>query len=100
MSSRNSTYRLCALIPTYNNAGTIVDVVRRTHDQLDDIIVVDDGCTDDTLARLQTLDFPVTVVSYPRNKGKGGALADMSEFDFPRVVVVDYDAYAESVVGK
>lgn len=103
MSSRNSTYRLCALIPTYNNAGTIVDVVRRTHDQLDDIIVVDDGCTDDTLARLQTLDFPVTVVSYPRNKGKGGALAagfrkaiEMG-FDYALTLDADGQHYPEDI---
>ena len=39
-----------------------------------DIIVVNDGCTDDTLARLATLDFPVTIVSHTHNKGKGAAL--------------------------
>ena len=71
---RNSQLHICALIPTYNNAGTILDVVRRTHAFLRDIIVVNDGCTDDTLSLLGTLDFPVTVVTHERNRGKGKAL--------------------------
>ena len=66
-------HNICALIPTYNNAGTILDVVHRTHKQLRDIIVVNDGCTDDTLALLGTLDFPITIVSFEHNKGKGKA---------------------------
>ena len=41
--------RFCAVIPTYNNAGTLMDVVRRTHAQLDDIVVVDDGRRRDPL---------------------------------------------------
>ena len=62
---QTSQQHICAIIPTYNNAGTILDVVRRTHEQLRDIIVVADGCTDDTLLLLGTLDFPITIVSYP-----------------------------------
>ena len=49
MSKSDSTYSrhaICALIPTFNNAGTIVDVVTRVHQQLRDIIVVVDGSTD------------------------------------------------------
>ena len=51
-----------------------MDVVRRVHQQMRAIIVVNDGCTDDTLARLATLDFEITIVSFARNKGKGAAL--------------------------
>ena len=48
----HSQHPICALIPTYNNAGTIIDVLRRVHKYMRDIIVVNDGCTDDTLALL------------------------------------------------
>lgn len=64
---------ICVVIPTYNNAGTIVDVVKRSREQCDDVIVVCDGCTDDTVARLQEM-VGITIVSYPRNGGKGVAL--------------------------
>ena len=64
---------ICVVIPTYNNAGTIIDVVRRSKEQCDDVIVVCDGCTDDTVALLQQVDG-ITIVSCPHNGGKGIAL--------------------------
>lgn len=77
---------VCAVIPTYNNAATVADVVRRTLAQVRDVIVVNDGSTDATLAALAALgirpdaaDAPLgapsaTLVSYAANRGKGGAL--------------------------
>ena len=100
---RNSQQHICALIPTYNNAGTIVDVVRRTHLQLSDIIVVVDGCTDNTLELLGTLDFPITIVSYAQNKGKGGALvagfrkAMELGFDYALTLDADGQHYPEDI---
>lgn len=37
--------RICAVIPTYNNAGTILDVVKGVLRQLPDVVVVIDGST-------------------------------------------------------
>ena len=102
MAQSKSTH-ICALIPTYNNAGTILDVVRRTHEQLRDIIVVDDGCSDDTLDRLSTLDFPVTIVSHPTNRGKGKALVSGFRkalelgFDFALTLDADGQHYPEDI---
>ena len=96
-------HNICALIPTYNNAGTILDVVLRTHKQLDHIIVVNDGCTDDTLALLGTLDFPLTIVSFERNKGKGKALVagfrKALEMGFEYALTIDADGqhYPEDI---
>ena len=42
---------VCVVIPTYNNAGTILDVVRRSLEQCDDVIVVCDGGDDPTVAK-------------------------------------------------
>ena len=64
---------ICTVIPTFNNAGTIVDVVTRTLQQCNDVIVVCDGCTDGTLELVQSI-AGVTIVSYSINKGKGTAL--------------------------
>ncbi|MBC6491904.1 DUF2062 domain-containing protein [Flavihumibacter stibioxidans] len=66
-------HKACVLIPTYNNAGSlkavIEDVCRFTHE----IIVVNDGSTDETLAIAAS--FPqVKLVSYAKNRGKGWAL--------------------------
>ena len=94
---------ICAIIPTYNNAGTIVDVVRRTHEQLADIIVVNDGCTDETLTLLGALDFPITIVSFARNQGKGKALVagfrKAMELGFEYALTLDADGqhYPEDI---
>lgn len=66
--------RLCVIIPTYNNAGTIMDVVASVWKFCKNIIVVDDGCTDGTSNILQSCIYGITIVSYPHNKGKGHAL--------------------------
>lgn len=61
------------MIPTYNNASTIADVVKRTMVQCYDVIVVNDGSTDSTSDILKGIDG-ITVVSHNGNKGKGCAL--------------------------
>lgn len=65
---------ICVIIPTFNNAGTIVDVVARSKEQCDDVIVVCDGCTDGTPALLRSMDNPPDIVEYSPNRGKGAAL--------------------------
>ena len=100
---RNSQQHICALIPTYNNGKTIADVVRRVHQQVRDIIVVNDGCTDDTLSQLEALDFPVTVVTHVKNKGKGKALASGFKkalelgFDYALTIDADGQHYPEDI---
>lgn len=61
------------VIPTYNNAGTIASVIRQVLEYAAQVIVVNDGSTDNTLTVLQS--FPsVRLITYPENKGKGYAL--------------------------
>lgn len=64
---------ICVVIPTYNNVGTIADVVRRTLHYCDDVIVVCDGCTDGTREAVEAI-TGVTLVAYEQNAGKGTAL--------------------------
>ena len=64
---------ICAVIPTFNNAGTIADVVRRTLNECADVYVVNDGSTDETPTILASIEG-ITVVTLPRNSGKGAAL--------------------------
>ena len=39
---------VCIVIPTYNNGRTVADVVRNVLEYCEDIIVVNDGSTDNT----------------------------------------------------
>ena len=43
---------ICVIVPTFNNAETIVDVLQRIAKITRNIIVVNDGCTDDTHQRI------------------------------------------------
>ena len=63
---------ICAVIPSYNNGGTVVEVVRGVLRQGLSVIVVDDGSTDGTADALK--DLPVHVLRHTRNRGKGRAL--------------------------
>lgn len=80
-----------------------MDVVRRVHRFMRDIIVVVDGSTDDTLSLLATLDFPVTIVSHGRNKGKGAALVSgfrkalEAGYDFALTIDADGQHYPEDI---
>lgn len=87
--------RFCAVIPTYNNAGTILNVVQRTYAQLPDLVVVNDGSTDRTAELLAASPVPVTVVSCDRNRGKGYALREgfrkARACGFTHAVTIDAD---------
>ena len=72
ISDRFSKPGVCVIIPTYNNASSIEQVIRDVLQYTPQVIVVNDGSTDDSAAILQK--FPVTVVAYSTNKGKGFAL--------------------------
>lgn len=68
--------RICVIVPTFNNAGTIADVLRRIHQITDNIIVVNDGSTDDTHRNIENSGVEVSLVEYPKNRGKGDALKE------------------------
>ncbi len=65
--------RVCVIIPTYNNAATIATVISNTLQFTDQIIVVNDGSTDDTEHIIRAFDN-ITIESYLPNRGKGMAL--------------------------
>lgn len=66
-------YHCCVLIPTYNNGSTVKKVVEDVKQYTSNIIVVNDGATDNTCEILSTLS-DIEVLSYMPNQGKGIAL--------------------------
>lgn len=87
------TRNACVLIPTYNNDRTLpallMDIARYTNN----IIVVNDGSTDETSPIL--VRQKVEVVSYPKNKGKGWALRQgfkkAVELGYTYAITIDSD---------
>jgi glycosyltransferase involved in cell wall biosynthesis len=65
--------RVCVLIPTYNNEQTLVRVIEDVLGYTQNIIVVNDGSTDQTLELLREFKS-IQLVSYSQNQGKGFAL--------------------------
>lgn len=66
------TGKLFVVIPAYNEAATIEDLVRRTYPICENIIIVDDGSSDKTAEIIA--DLPVRVIRNARNLGKGASL--------------------------
>lgn len=68
---------VCAVIPTYQNAKTLLKVVADVHRVVDTVFVVDDGSNDGTAALLDKAtgnERPEKVLTHPNNCGKGAAL--------------------------
>jgi len=66
-------HNACVIVPTYNNAGTLYQVLVDVLGYTDRVLVVNDGSTDDTARILRQ--FPtLSIISFPKNEGKGAAL--------------------------
>ena len=69
---------LSVVIPVYNEAGNIKEIIKRVQAQqlANEIVVVDDGSTDGTRDLLKDLDGrdKLRVILHERNQGKGAAV--------------------------
>jgi glycosyltransferase involved in cell wall biosynthesis len=74
LNERFSQLHCCVLIPTYNNERTLKQVIEDVLEYTDKIIVVNDGATDSTPAILSEYTSLFTIITHPKNKGKGIAL--------------------------
>lgn len=84
--------RVAAIVPAYNEEETLADVlsVLKETPLVDEIVVVSDGSTDETVAIARTLG--VRTVHLHRNHGKGMALAmGVAHTTAPVLVFVDGD---------
>ena len=90
-------------MPTYNNGGTLRDVVERVLAYCEDVIVVNDGCTDHSAEVLASFGERITVVDYGSNRGKGYALKQGFEkaktmgFDYALTIDSDGQHFPEDI---
>jgi glycosyltransferase involved in cell wall biosynthesis len=86
--------KCCVLIPTYNNAKTIEDVIQSTLQYCNEVIIVNDGCTDNT-AQIIAKYPQLIVINHKVNKGKGVGLrngfAKAAELSFDYAISIDSD---------
>ena len=87
--------KACVVMPTYNNGGTLRDVIERVLNYSTDVIVVNDGCTDDSAEILALFGERITVVDYGKNRGKGYALKQgfkkAKQMGFDYAITIDSD---------
>lgn len=109
MSSEAMTYRdrmaalgCVVLIPTYNNVGTLAQVISDVKEYASDVIVVNDGSTDNT-AEILTAIEDIRIISYAENRGKGYALklglSKAYEWGYRYAITIDSDGqhYADDI---
>ncbi len=114
--------KLSILIPVYNEEASVLELLSRVEaveiPLAKEIVIVDDGSTDGTRARLENLGARAKVVRHERNRGKGAALrtalahatgdftiiqdADLEydPKDYPALLAPILDGRADAVYGS
>lgn len=89
--------KVCAIVPTYDNAATLARVVEEVRRHLPDVVVVDDGSAPPARAVAEGLAAAgaCALVRRERNGGKGAAVKDglrwASEHGFDHALQIDAD---------
>lgn len=90
----NLTPHYCVLIPTYNNSGTLLEVINSVSEYTTDIIIVNDGSTDNTVQLLSNTKVKA-IVNFEKNQGKGMALRagfkKALELGYTHAITIDSD---------
>ncbi|MFB3386149.1 DUF2062 domain-containing protein [Flavobacterium sp. LAR06] len=99
----NST-SFCVIVPTYNNYKTLRKVLDSVLDFTSNVIIVNDGSTDETFEILQSYS-QLTQIHHPKNLGKGRALRNgfrkAIEMKFEYAITIDSDGqhFASDIPG-
>ena len=71
------SYKVCAIIPTYNHFKALPSIIKSLQGAGLDIFIIDDGSSEETQIALQKLcakDSSLQLLKLPHNMGKGGAM--------------------------
>jgi glycosyltransferase involved in cell wall biosynthesis len=86
--------KCCVIVPTYNNSSTLPYVINDLLAYTENIIVVNDGSTDESKIILEKY-TSISVINLEQNKGKGNALRTGFKFavakDFDYAITIDSD---------
>ncbi len=91
------------IIPTFNNASTLKDILIRVLAVCDNVIVVNDGSLDNTCIILNQFKG-IEIVTHDKNKGKGAALCSgfrkAYNMGYKYAITIDSDGqhYPEEIV--
>lgn len=94
----------CVIVPTYNNHKTLKKVLDSILDFTQNIIIVNDGSTDETSEILKQYS-QFTQIHHPKNLGKGRALRNgfrkAIELNFEYAITIDSDGqhFASDIPG-
>lgn len=95
LDTRMQSLHCCILIPTYNNAPFLPDLLDGLQVVTSSVVVVNDGSTDETVEILARYATGIDVVHHPENRGKGMALrtgfARASELGYRYAITIDSD---------
>lgn len=86
--------KVCVLIPSYNEAKTIGGIVKELKTKGHDVLVIDDGSSDDT-SKVAAREGAI-IISHVKNLGKGASIKEGFNFilkstDYDTVVIMDGD---------
>jgi len=87
ISSIMQKERICVVIPSFHNEGTIANIVRRVMVYTSQIVVVLDGEPEKGLQALKEAGLSPTIVAYKKNRGKGDAL----KMGFKKAILMGYE---------
>lgn len=73
MSIKNNKNKFAFVIPVYNHAGTVAQVVTDAQALGFPVFVVDDGSTDNTYDQIKEI-AGIQILRHPQNQGKGAAI--------------------------
>ncbi|MGB0917249.1 MAG: DUF2062 domain-containing protein [Flavobacteriales bacterium] len=86
---------ICVIVPTYNNHKTVKRVVEDVLKYSNDVIVVNDGATDNTPEILNQFGDKIYRIDYSPNRGKGYALRmgfqKATELGYKYAITLDSD---------
>lgn len=104
VTERMEQYKVCVVVPTYNNHKTLKRVLDSVLQYTSNVIVVNDGSTDTTGQILESYSHLVQI-HHSKNRGKGMAIRNgfkkASELNYNYAITIDSDGqhFASDIPG-